>query len=78
MTVHDFPDPKLGKPIPHGVFDLSSNERWFSVGIDHDTAQIAVASSQREAFRRCREVLRMDDWLGETLSFAGSEPDSAA
>ena len=40
-------------------------------------AKAAIAwaqhTSQREAFRRRREVLRMDDWLGETLSFAGSE-----
>jgi hypothetical protein len=25
-----------------GVYDLSQNEGWVSVGIDHDTAQFAV------------------------------------
>jgi preprotein translocase subunit SecA len=35
----------------------------------------AQRASQWEAFRRRRDVLRMDDWLGETLSFAGAEPD---
>ena len=42
VDVHDFPDPELGKVIPYGVFDISRNEGWVSVGIDHDTAQFAV------------------------------------
>ena len=38
------------------------------------TAQALVQRiSQREAFKRRREVLAMDDWLGESLSFAGPE-----
>ena len=41
VDVHDFPDPELGKVIPYGVFDMSRNEGWVSVGIDHDTAQFA-------------------------------------
>lgn len=41
VDVHDFPDPKRGKVIPYGVFDMSRNEGWVSVGIDHDTAQFA-------------------------------------
>jgi preprotein translocase subunit SecA len=36
----------------------------------------AQHTSQREASRRRREVLRMDDWLGETLSFAGAAPET--
>ena len=44
VKVHDFPDKKLGKAIPYGVYDLASNEGWVSVGIDHDTAQFAAAS----------------------------------
>ena len=27
VNVHDFPDPKLGKAIPYGVYDLACNER---------------------------------------------------
>jgi preprotein translocase subunit SecA len=49
----------------------------------HRNSQVVAAAaiawaqytSQREAFRRRREVLRMDDWLSETLSFAGSDLD---
>jgi hypothetical protein len=47
VDVHDFPDPELGKVIPYGVFDLSENEGWVSVGIDHDTAQFAVQAIGR-------------------------------
>jgi transposase len=44
VDTHDFPDAKLGKAIPYGVYDLANNEAWVSVGIDHDTAEFAVAS----------------------------------
>lgn len=47
VDVHDFPDPELGKVIPYGVFDMSRNEGWVSVGIDHDTAQFAVQAVGR-------------------------------
>ena len=47
VNTHDFPDKKLGKAIPYGVYDLASNEGWVSVGIDHDTAQFAAASILR-------------------------------
>ena len=44
---HDFPDPKVKKAIPYGVYDLTRNEGWVSVGIDHDTARFAAASIRR-------------------------------
>jgi hypothetical protein len=47
VNIYDFPDKKLGKAIPYGVYDLASNEGWVSVGIDHDTAQFAAASIGR-------------------------------
>lgn len=47
VRVHDFKDPKLGHAIPYGVYDLTTNEGWVSVGIDHDTAQFAVESIRR-------------------------------
>jgi len=43
----DFPDKKLGKVIPEGVYDLSRNEGWVSVGIDHGTAAFAKATLAR-------------------------------
>ncbi len=47
VDIHDFPDRELGKVIPYGVFDMSRNEGWVSVGIDHDTAQFAVQAIGR-------------------------------
>ena len=42
VNVHDFVDPKLGRATPYGVYDLSENEAWVSVGISHDTGEFAV------------------------------------
>ena len=47
VKVHDFVDPRLGKVIPYGVYDLSRNEGWGNVGVTHDTASFAVASIRR-------------------------------
>jgi len=46
-NTHDFLDKQLGKAIPYGVYDISSNEGWVSVGINHDTAQFAANSILR-------------------------------
>jgi hypothetical protein len=43
----DFKDKQLGKVAPYGVYDLTANEGWVSVGIDHDTAQFATESIRR-------------------------------
>jgi len=34
----------VGKAIPYGVYDMTRNEAWVSVGRDHDTPAFAVAS----------------------------------
>jgi len=47
VRVHDFILPKKGKAIPYGVYDLTKNAGWVSVGIDHDTAAFAVNSIRR-------------------------------
>jgi len=47
VRVHDFADKKLGKAIPYGIYDLTANLGWVSVGIDHDTAEFAVATIRR-------------------------------
>lgn len=44
VRVHDFKDQQLGKAIPYGVYDISADQGWVNVGIDHDTAQFAVNS----------------------------------
>jgi hypothetical protein len=47
VRVHDFVDPKLGKAILYGVYDLQRNVGWVSVGLTHDTASFAVATIRR-------------------------------
>jgi|SRR5271165_277381 len=47
VRVHDFQDPQLGKAIPYGVYDVTNNQGWVNVGIDHDTAYFAAASIRR-------------------------------
>jgi hypothetical protein len=47
VRVHDFIDRDLGKVIPYGVYDTTRNEAWVSVGVDHDTAEFAVATLER-------------------------------
>jgi hypothetical protein len=44
VQMHDFPDPRVGKAIPYGVYDINHNEGWVNVGIDHDTPDFAVAA----------------------------------
>ena len=52
----DFPDKELGKVAPYGVYDLTADEGWVSVGIDHDTAEFAVESMRRWWYRMGRPV----------------------
>ena len=42
VRVHDFVIPEQVKAIHYGVYDLSRDEGWVSVGIDHDTASFAM------------------------------------
>ena len=42
VQMHDFPDPRVGKAIPYGVYDIRRNEGWVNVGMDHDTPDFAV------------------------------------
>jgi hypothetical protein len=44
VKVHDFQDKSLGKVAPYGVYDVTANEAWVSVGITADTAEFAVQS----------------------------------
>ena len=47
VNVHDFIDPKLGRAVPYGVYDIADNKGWVSVGTDHDTASFAVHAIHR-------------------------------
>ena len=75
VKVHDFLDPELGKAIPYGVYDLSENKGWVSVGIDHDTARFAAEAIRRwwkkmgvKRYRDARELLITADGGGSNGS----------
>ena len=44
VNVHDFEDKPLGKIVPYGVYDVTANAGFVSVGITSDTAEFAVHS----------------------------------
>lgn len=75
VLMHDFTDPQLGKAIPYGVYDLTENQGWVSVGIDHDTARFATESIRRwwgqmgcHCHRHARELLITADGGGSNGS----------
>ena len=47
VRVHDFIIPELGRAAPYGVYDVTENSGWVSVGIDNDTSAFAVESIRR-------------------------------
>jgi hypothetical protein len=68
----DFPDKELGKVAPYGVYDLTANEGWVSVGISHDTARFAVESVKRWWCRMGRAVYPKARELLVTADAGGS------
>jgi hypothetical protein len=47
VNVHDFIDRKRGRAVPYGVYDITNNVGWVSVGTNHDTATFAVNALRR-------------------------------
>lgn len=75
VQVYDFLDRQLGKAIPYGVYDLTENQGWVSVGIDHDTARFATEAIRRwwkkmgaKRYRSARELLITADGGGSNGS----------
>jgi hypothetical protein len=44
---HDFANKALGKVVPYGVYDITRNNGWVSVGVTHDTTEFAVQTIRR-------------------------------
>ncbi|HEY6498321.1 MAG TPA: ISAzo13 family transposase [Streptosporangiaceae bacterium] len=47
VNSHDFPQDSAGRAVPYGVYDVTGDTGWVSVGTDHDTASFAVESVRR-------------------------------
>jgi transposase len=72
VKTHDFPDPKLGKAVPYGVYDIQENQAGVSVGISHDTAEFAVGAIRRWWQRLGRSRYRGAKRLLVTADSGGS------
>jgi len=75
VETYDFPSLADGKGIPYGVYDMTSNQGWVSVGTDHDTAQFAVQSIRQwwcqmglAAYPEAKELLITADGGGSNGS----------
>jgi hypothetical protein len=71
VNVYDFIDKTRGKVAPYGVYDLTKNKGWVSVGISSDTAAFAVNSirswwnlSGKQEYRNAKEILITADCGG--------------
>jgi hypothetical protein len=71
VQVYDFLSLADGKGIPYGVYDLTTNKGWVSVGTDHDTAQFAVQTIRQwwcqmgqQAYPKASELLITADGGG--------------
>lgn len=47
VKAHNFIDGNLGKVVPYGIYDITANAGWVSVGTNNDTAEFAVNSIRR-------------------------------
>lgn len=75
VKVHDFVDKQIGKVAPYGVYDVTADAAWVSVGITHDTAEFAVASIRmwlermgRQRYPKARELTITADCGGSNAA----------
>jgi transposase len=77
VSTYDFPASADGKAIPYGVYDITDDSAWVSVGVDHDTSVFAVATIEawwrqmgHEKYPNARRLLITADGGGSN----GSRP----
>lgn len=77
VKVYDFVDKEKGKAAPYGIYDITKNKGWVSVGISKDTAEFAVNSIDswweemgKEAYPDAQEIYINADGGGSN----GSRP----
>lgn len=70
VKAYDFTGP-LGKVVPYGIYDVTYNKGWVSVGVSHNTAEFAVKSIRtwwqqmgRYGYPDAREILLTADCGG--------------
>jgi hypothetical protein len=76
VNVHDFESSEgRKKAVPYGVYDVTWNVGWVSVGVDHDTAEFAVESIRKwwlkmgnSFYKNAKELLITADSGGSNSS----------
>ena len=71
VKTHDFPDKRLGKVVPYGIYDIGKNKGWVSIGISSDTAEFALNAIRTwwykmgaESYPNATEILTTADCGG--------------
>lgn len=71
VNVHDFENKQLGKVVPYGVYDVTANTGFVSLGITSDTAEFAVQSIRswlarlgRQRYPKARQLMITADCGG--------------
>lgn len=72
VNSHDFPDARLGKVAPYGVYDLGKNKGWVSVGISGDTAAFAVNTIRTWWYKMGKKLYENASELFITADCGGS------
>ena len=72
VNTYDFPDKKLGKVAPYGVYDVGKNQGWVSVGISSDTAKFSVNSIRTWWYKMGQELYKNTTKLLITADCGGS------
>ena len=72
VNVYDFIDKELGKAAPYGVYDVTKNTGWVSVGISSDTAEFAVESIRQWWYEMGQEIYKNAPDIMITADCGGS------
>jgi len=76
VNVYDFIDKEKGKAAPYGVYDVTKNVGWVSVGISSDTAEFAVESIRSWWYEMGQEIYAQSKEILITADCGGSNPYS--
>ena len=72
VNTYDFPDKDTIKATPYGVYDLTKNNGWVSVGISKDTAEFAVEAIKSWWYEMGKSTYPKARKICITADFGGS------
>jgi transposase len=72
VNKYDFPNKELGKVAPYGIYDLTKNKGWVTVGISSDTAEFAVNSIRSWWYKMGRPIYKKTNRILITADCGGS------